>query len=277
MKNKNKDKDKNKGNSLRKVIKGLLAALGLSSIMNIGEGVALLNSGKDGVEKSKNEITIDVGEAEKDIKIKNLGDKEVFIEGIKVSNEDLEEISDTTLEDTVVKEVESKKTPDDVLNYLKDIYIQEYNEQNQTNLTRDDVLDIMRNKEGKFLVEDKDEKGNDIIRNRNENDPKDVKTVDISRGLITVRVNDQNSTIVQQVLNTGNYNYTSVAGYDNKVLEEVEKIMDTGITWEDKMDEEDLGDRKKQGYKQNFIKSIVEYKEKQIEEIKTENLGEEER
>ena len=36
-----------------------------------------------------------------------------------------------------------------------------------------------------------------------------------------------------------------------------------------------LNNKIKRGYKRNFIKSIVEYKENQIEEIKTGNLGEE--
>lgn len=273
---KNKNKDKNKSNSLRKVIKGLLAALGLSSILNIGEGVALLNSGKDGVEKSKNEITVDVGEAEKDIKIKNLGDREVFIEGIKVSNEKLEEINDTTLEDTVVQEVESKKTPNEVLDYLKDIYIQEYNNEYKTNFDRSSVSEIYRTREdnGFFLVKDRDQNGNEIIRYKNEYDSKEDK-VDISGGLIKVVVTDENSKIIQEVLNDGNNNYTGIANYDNKALEKVEKIMDTGITWKDSMDNQQTDSKIKRGYKRNFIKSIVEYKENQIEEIKTENLGEE--
>lgn len=250
--------------------------MGLSSILNIGEGVALLNSGKDGVEKSKNEITVDVGEAEKDIKIKNLGDREVFIEGIKVSNEKLEEINDTTLEDTVVKEVESKKTPNEVLDYLKDIYIQEYNNEYKTNFDRSSVSEIYRTREdnGFFLVKDRDQNGNEIIRYKNEYDSKDDK-VDISGGLIKVTVTDENSKIIQEVLNDGNNNYTGIANYDNKALEKVEKIMDTGITWKDSMDNQQTDSKIKRGYKRNFIKSIVEYKENQIEEIKTGNLGEE--
>lgn len=226
--------------------------------------------------KSKNEITVDVGEAEKDIKIKNLGDREVFIEGIKVSNEKLEEINDTTLEDTVVKEVESKKTPNEVLDYLKDIYIQEYNNEYKTNFDRSSVSEIYRTREdnGFFLVKDRDQNGNEIIRYKNEYDSKEDK-VDISGGLIKVVVTDENSKIIQEVLNDGNNNYTGIANYDNKALEKVEKIIDTGITWEDSINNQKTDPKIKRGYKRNFIKSIVEYKENQIEEIKTGNLGEE--
>ncbi len=264
----------------RKVVKRekrkrMLAAIGLTALVS-GGTVALLNPGTKGVEQNKNEITVDVGEAEKNIKIKNLGDREVFIEGIKVSNEKLEEINDTTLEDTVVKEVESKKTPEDVLNYLKDIYIQEYNNEYKTNFDRSNVSEIHRTREdnGLYLVKDRDQNGNDIMRYNNEYDSKEDK-VDISGGLIKVVVTDENSKIIQEVLNDGNNNYTGIANYDNKALEKVEKIIDTGITWEDSINNQKTDSKIKRGYKRNFIKSIVEYKENQIEEIKTGNLGEE--
>ena len=264
----------------RKVVKRekrkrMLAAIGLTALVS-GGTVALLNPGTKGVEQNKNEITVDAEKAGKNVNVKNLSDREVFIEGIKVSNEKLEEINDTTLEDTVVKEVEDKKTPNEVLDYLKDIYIQEYNNEYKTNFDRSNVSEIYRTKEdnGFFLVKDRDQNGNEIIRYKNEYDSKDDK-VDISGGLIKVTVTDENSKIIQKVLNDGNNNYTGIANYDNKALEKVEKIIDTGITWKDSMDNQQTDSKIKRGYKRNFIKSIVEYKENQIEEIKTGNLGEE--
>ena len=262
----------------RKVVKRekrkrMLAAIGLTALVS-GGTVALLNPGTKGVEQNKNEITVDVDKAGKDVNVKNMSDREVFIEGIKVSNEDLEKISDTTLEDTVIKEVESKETPDDVKNYLKEIFVKEYNDEYKTNITEEKVR-ISRNRDdGTFLIRDKDQNGNKILRKGNENDSKEEK-VDISGGLITVTINDGNSRIIQKVLNEKNGKYTSVANYDNKVLEKLEKIMDTGITWEDSMDREGTEENIKQGYKQDFINSIIEYKENEIEKIKTEDIVEE--
>lgn len=262
----------------RKVVKRekrkrMLAAIGLTALVS-GGTVALLNPGTKGVEQNKNEITVDAEKAGKNVNVKNLSDREVFIEGIKVSNEDLEKISDTTLEDTVIKEVESKETPDDVKNYLKEIFVKEYNDEYKTNITEENVR-ISRNRDdGTFLIRDKDQNGNKILRKGNENDSKEEK-VDISGGLITVTINDGNSRIIQKVLNEKNGKYTSVANYDNKVLEKLEKIMDTGITWEDSMDREGTEENIKQGYKQDFINSIIEYKENEIEKIKTEDIVEE--
>lgn len=162
------------------------------------------------------------------------------------------------------------------MNYLKDIYIQEYNNEYKTNFDRSNVSEIHRTREdnGLYLVKDRDQNGNDIMRYNNEYDSKEDK-VDISGGLIKVVVTDENSKIIQEVLNDGNNNYTGIANYDNKALEKVEKIIDTGITWEDSINNQKTDSKIKRGYKRNFIKSIVEYKENQIEEIKTGNLGEE--
>ena len=265
-----------KQESKRRKIKALIAALGLTSAISIGEGVALLNPGNDGVDKSKHEITKDAGEAEKDIKIKNMGDREVFIDGIKVNQEDLGKDQEATLEENVEKEVEKLKTSVEVIEYLKTVYANEYNEEYNTNVNKENV-EITKNREGISLVEDKDENGNDIIRNINKNDPEDIKTVDIESGVVTAKVYDENKNMlsIQQVLNDGKNNYKGIEDSENNVLIKVGKILDKGIDWSTSIDQKDTNEKIKQNYKKQFIDSIVEFKENQIEEIKTESLGEE--
>ena len=128
---------------------------------------------------------------EKDIKIKNMGDRNVFIDGIKVNQEDLGKDQEATLEENVEKEVEKLKTSVEVIEYLKTVYANEYNEEYNTNVNKENV-EITKNREGISLVEDKDENGNDIIRNINKNDPEDIKTVDIESGVVTAKVYDEN-------------------------------------------------------------------------------------
>lgn len=265
-----------KQESKRRKIKALIAALGLTSAISIGEGVALLNPGNDGVDKSKHEITIDAGEVEKDIKIKNMGDRNVFIDGIKVNQEDLGKDQEATLEENVEKEVEKLKTSDEVIKYLKTVYANEYNEEYNTNVNKENV-EITKNREGISLVEDKDKNGNDIIRNINKNDPEDIKTVDIESGVVTAKVYDENKNMlsIQQVLNDGKNNYKGIEDSENNVLIKVGKILDKGIDWSTSIDQKDTDEKIKQNYKKQFIDSIVEFKENQIEEIKTESLGEE--
>ena len=265
-----------KQESKRRKIKALIAALGLTSAISIGEGVALLNPGNDGVDKSKHEITIDAGEVEKDIKIKNMGDRNDFIDGIKVNQEDLGKDQEATLEENVEKEVEKLKTSVEVIEYLKTVYANEYNEEYNTNVNKENV-EITKNREGISLVEDKDENGNDIIRNINKNDPEDIKTVDIESGVVTAKVYDENKNMlsIQQVLNDGKNNYKGIEDSENNVLIKVGKILDKGIDWSTSIDQKDTNEKIKQNYKKQFIDSIVEFKENQIEEIKTESLGEE--
>lgn len=265
-----------KQESKRRKIKALIAALGLTSAISIGEGVALLNHGNDGVDKSKHEITIDAGEVEKNIKIKNIGDGNVFIDGIKVNQEDLGKDQEATLEENVEKEVEKLKTSVEVIEYLKTVYANEYNEEYNTNVNKENV-EITKNREGISLVEDKDENGNDIIRNINKNDPEDIKTVDIESGVVTAKVYDENKNMlsIQQVLNDGKNNYKGIEDSENNVLIKVGKILDKGIDWSTSIDQKDTDEKIKQNYKKQFIDSIVEFKENQIEEIKTESLEEE--
>lgn len=265
-----------KQESKRRKIKALIAALGLTSAISIGEGVALLNPGNDGVDKSKHEITIDAGEVEKNIKIKNIGDGNVFIDGIKVNQEDLGKDQEATLEENVEKEVEKLKTSVEVIEYLKTVYANEYNEEYNTNVNKENV-EITKNREGISLVEDKDENGNDIIRNINKNDPEDIKTVDIESGVVTAKVYDENKNMlsIQQVLNDGKNNYKGIEDSENNVLIKVGKILDKGIDWSTSIDQKDTDEKIKQNYKKQFIDSIVEFKENQIEEIKTESLEEE--
>lgn len=265
-----------KQESKRRKIKALIAALGLTSAISIGEGVALLNPGNDGVDKSKHEITIDAGEVEKNIKIKNIGDRNVFIDGIKVNQEDLGKDQEATLEENVEKEVEKLKTSVEVIEYLKTVYANEYNEEYNTNVNKENV-EITKNREGISLVEDKDENGNDIIRNINKNDPEDIKTVDIESGVVTAKVYDENKNMlsIQQVLNDGKNNYKGIEDSENNVLIKVGKILDKGIDWSTSIDQKDTDEKIKQNYKKQFIDSIVEFKENQIEEIKTESLGKE--
>ena len=247
-----------KQESKRRKIKTLVAALGLTTLLSVGEGVALLNSGNDGVEKSKNEITIDAGESGKDIKIKNAGDRNVFIDGIKVNQEDLGKDQETTLEENVEKEVENLETPEDVIDYLKTVYANEYNEEHNTNISKENI-NITKNRDGISLVEDKDENNNDIIRSKNENDSKDIKTVDIESGVITAKVYDEEKNLLsmQQVLNDGKNNYKEISNYENNTLMKVGNIIDKGIDWSTSMNKEENSSTIKQQYKQQFIDSIV--------------------
>ena len=125
------------------------------------------------------------------------------------------------------------------------------------------------------MVEDIDKDGNKIIRLKNKEDG-DKRLVDIDGGVITVAVYNENKEEINKegILNHSGY-YKEIQDYGAKVLSNVESIVDTGIDWSTAMDEQGNSKEIKETYKQRFINSIVKYKESQIENIKTESLGEE--
>ena len=229
------------------------------------------------------ETYIQYGKIKKELK-DNFGDdkeKQRKIDLLQYQIKEIEEADlkigeEATLEENVEKEVEKLKTSVEVIEYLKTVYANEYNEEYNTNVNKENV-EITKNREGISLVEDKDENGNDIIRNINKNDPEDIKTVDIESGVVTAKVYDENKNMlsIQQVLNDGKNNYKGIEDSENNVLIKVGKILDKGIDWSTSIDQKDTNEKIKQNYKKQFIDSIVEFKENQIEEIKTESLGEE--
>ena len=117
-KKKNKKQNK-KQNKLWKKIKKWLAALG------IGVGVTTLAISAGEATKT-NEPVIEKPNDEKD----------EFKEGLKVEN--LETIK--TNKEKITEEIENLKTPEEVLAYLKNLYIEEYeNKTGDTSLTTEDI------------------------------------------------------------------------------------------------------------------------------------------
>ncbi len=264
--------------SRKRKTRAILVALGILASASTIEGVALLNSGSRAIDKSKNEITLDAEKTDKDINVINIKDRKVFIDGIKVNESNLETIqkenSEPTLEEKVEKEVENLKTSTEVVDYIKTVYAKEYNNEYKTNINKDDIK-THKTRAETSLVEDIDKDGNKIIRLKNKEDG-DKRLVDTDGGVITVTVYNENKEEINKegILNHSGY-YKEIQDYGAKVLSNVESIVDTGIDWSTAMDEPGNSKEIKETYKQRFINSIVKYKESQIENIKTESLGEE--
>lgn len=257
--------------------KAILIALGLMTATAGIEGVALLNSGEKGIETTKDEITIDTDQAEKDLNIINVGDRKVFIEGLQVDTNKLAEEENKELKENVTKEVEELKTSEEVLNYLKQFYANEYNKENKTQITAENV-EIGKTREIGSYVKDEANDGTQIIRIKESND-KSKRDINIETGVISVAVRENKKLISRQNILNDNNTYKRIYGKDENVetneenlLVKTGKIIDKGIDWNIAMDQTETENSVKEEYKQRFINSIVEYKEKQIEKISTSSL-----
>lgn len=257
--------------------KAIFAALGLMSATSLLEGVALLNSGNEGVKSNKNEITINTEQAEKDVNVINVGDRNVFIDGIKVDTNNLNYEKNKELKENVAKEVESLETSEDVLNYLKQFYANEYNKENDTHMTAENVR-LGKTREMTTLFKDKAENGEEIIKDRLAKD-KTERKIDIEAGVINAVIIQEGKIISsQEILNNNNQYkrvYSSnedVEKYEDNLLVKTGKIIDKGIDWNVAMDQKETDPLIKKQYKQRFIDAIVEYKEEQIEKISNSSL-----
>ena len=257
--------------------KAIFAALGLMSATSLLEGVALLNSGNEGVKSNKNEITINTEQAEKDVNVINVGDRNVFIDGIKVDTNNLNYEKNKELKENVAKEVESLETSEDVLNYLKQFYANEYNNENDTHMTAENVR-LGKTREMTTLFKDKAENGEEIIKDRLAKD-KTERKIDIEDGVISATIIQDGKIISsQEILNNNNQYkrvYSSnedVEKYEDNLLVKTGKIIDKGIDWNVAMDQKETDPLIKKQYKQRFIDAIVEYKEEQIEKISNSSL-----
>ena len=213
--------------------KAILIALGLMTATTGIEGVALLNSGEKGVSSTKNEITVDMDETEKDINVINSGNRKVFIEGLQV---DTNKEENKELKENVTKEVDSLESPEEILNYLKKFYANEYNKENQTQFTDENVR-LRKTREIGSFFKDEANDGTEIIRTK-ASDDKIKKDVDIEEGVISAAIVDNGKVIsIQEVLNDNNeykrlYNrIEEVETYKDNLLVKTGKIIDKGIDW----------------------------------------------
>ncbi len=259
--------------------KAILIALGLMTATTGIEGVALLNSGEKGVSSTKKEITIDMDKAEKDINVINLKNRKVFIEGLEVetNKEENIEVENKELKENVTKEVEALETQEDILDYLKQFYINEYNKENQTQFTYENVKFRKTREIGSFFKDEAND-GTKIIRTK-EKDDKTQRDVDITAGVVSATITDNDKIIsIEKVLNENNeykriYNRNeNVETYKDNLLVKTGKIIDKGIDWNVAIEQTETEESVKEAYKQRFIDAIVEYKENQIEKISTSSL-----
>lgn len=257
----------------------IFALVGTSALTGIGT-TALLNEKNGEIKKSKSEISIDAGKEDKDIKIKNVpDDREVFVDGIKVNVESLKQDEENQLKSKIAKDVELLETQEELLNYIKDIYVEEYNKQNNDNITENQVS-LMKKRADEYIYKDKANNGDMIFKQEYTNDT-NKKYMDLSAGVITAIIDKGEATLKEKILNYNNefktvYNYSKdVEKYEDNTLVKVGDVIDKGIDWYVAREQEDTSVLVKDEYKNRFVTALTEYKNKQIEEIKQSIINEE--
>lgn len=262
----------------RRVFGGVFLSLGIG----IGAfGTNLINEyNNKGIEQDKKAVNIDMSKSDKDIKIetKNSANK-VWVDGIKVDpNAEEKEIKENLRE-----EINNLKTGEEVLNYIKEIYIEEYNKVSEEKVNISDIT-LYREQYMVRLDEDKAENGDKIYR-ISEGYKTKQERVAFPDGAIAIKVRTDKGIITEKIAEKdGEYFIV----YDRK--EKVEKdekntatklgtILENGITLsflreeneiEGKIDSEEEREYSQivRNYENKLIEEIYILKDNQIKEIK---------
>lgn len=262
-----------KSAKLKVKLASLSAAIALGGLGAGAFGHYALGEAK---ENKKTEITIDASKYPDGVNVENVkNDRQVLLDGLDakeyVQKTELELIKDKT-----AKQVDSLKSGDDILNYLKEFYVDEYNERMEENITTDNVVlyvEFSKSPGAMYkLYRDVAENGDEIIRRTSQKDT--VKGIESDLISATVRDNEGNQVLSEYIsYSWGNCTkvYDSdeyVECYDDKdsCLMDVGKILRHGLCYyaevtNDKDKDSDRSIELRKEYREDLVDAVAEYEQ----------------
>ena len=255
-----------------------LSLITLGLFAGVG-GTRLLEEGKENrIKLTQNEATIDASKLEKEnINIENLDDKkQVFINSLKVDENELTQ--NEAISETIENEIDSLYTSGQTLDYIKDIYAKQYNENNQSNINKDNVV-LYKTREPQ-LYKDTAQNGVEIYRISKEREyPCNVQS---EAGVIKAQILDENKKIIKEERITQDYitgeyiviydEEEPVTEIEDTTLKQLGGIVSNGIDLytAQKYQEESKGQNHAVvTYKKRLKADIKEYKADRIKQIVT--------
>jgi len=226
-------------------------------------GTKLLNEANNkGITKTESTIEIDTEKTEKDVVINNKNnEKEVFLNGIKVDlNKQENEIKSNLLE-----EIDKFETKDDVLDYIKNIYVEKYNQKNGTDITAENIT-IEKDMFDASLEEDKAANGDTIMR-------KDFDGT-YEQGIYTVRIETEEGLKLETFARTYSgdfvrvyYSDDKVESYEENTASENGSIIASGTDYAIAIGNKETSKEVKDKYKERLIDACAANKKEKINKI----------
>lgn len=246
-----------------------LIAFTLAGTIGIGAGAGItswgmkaLNPGIEKINENKEGINLDLDSTDKDITINNMNtDRSLFVNGLKVDfTQDANE-----LRENVVKEVDELLTQDGdaILDYIKEIYANEYNEIHDEKISAENVS-FRKNRLGIKIYKDE----NGICRAcedfQNYTESSDGSEIYVSSsGKIERIANYENDNLYYNLYEADEI----VNSEEDSVLLNIAELVDKGIDLSVAKDQEGNSKETMDKYKERFINAIVKYKEGEISQI----------
>ena len=245
----------------------VFGAVGLIGISGIGIG---LNSKNNDLKLPAGQTGIELEDENKETA------RDTFINGIKVEIEQ----EDNELRENIENEVENLKTPQEVLNYVKGIYAQEYNKNNEEQISVDQIS-LYKEAVDIVIYEDEAENGDSILRYCTEYTAKQMgKGIDGDKPIISAFIKNEGVNIAEKVaLNekTGKFQRVYSKNQEvkeniNTTLENVSELVLAGMNVSISMDKEATSLEVKDLYKERFVDALMQYKQYSDKQIGNDGL-----
>lgn len=265
-----------------------VTAIGLSALV-LGSGItgALVgthNSKIKGITDGKAAIEINMDEVQKNIEVKNVADNKeskhaLFVKDLQEAAVNGEATQNKEIEEETKQEIESLENSDEVLEYVKKLYVAQYNRLNKDQIDTKDIK-FSKSKANKVLYKDEAQNGDEILRVCTDSEAKDMKinrNTDYSE--ISVKIDTENVKKEERVGYNGN-KFVTLYGKDEEVVADQHTILCDlgevalqGINTSISMDQKDTSSEIKEEYKEKFIKAVIDYKKsnKELLDVKNNN------
>lgn len=262
-------------------------AIAFATTLGVGgvSGYALgtHNSKIPGITDGRSAIEVDMNEVDKDVEIDNVfqqgkEDKHaVFVKELQDAalNEEVE--VDENLEKDVEQQIDGLETPTEVVDYVKQMYVEAYNSENEEKIETKDV-ELHKNTVNIVFYEDKAQNGDEILRYCTEKEAEEMGiSIDGDLCKLSARVETENGIETENAAYHDG-KFVTVYGKNEEVLENKETTLSElgdvvlqGINRSVSMNEENTYVEVKEEYKKRFIQAVVDYKKSKGENVKENN------
>lgn len=255
-------------NAVFKKMRTRVAILGTVGLIGLGVGIGI--SSKDNEPKLPTGQTIELDNENKE------SVRDTFVNGIKVDNEQ----ENSQLRESIENEVENLKTPQEVLDYVKEIYAQEYNKNNEAQISIEQIS-FYKQAADTVIYKDEAQNGDEILRCCNEYEANQIgKTIDGDKPILKVYIDNEGINITEKVaLNESTGKFQSVYTQNQEVkknttttLENISELVLAGINVSVSMDKEETDLDVKNLYKERFVEALMKYEQHNNKQMQKENL-----
>lgn len=259
-------------NFIRGGIAAIVSALGIGGVAGSTITKRLEEAKNDRVSQNNEKITVNTLDYSGDININGVQtNKEIFLNGIKVTVDDVKAIEEQKTEEEkiraeVEKDIDNLKNEEDVLNYIKKFYVDEFNKKNNTEITVDNVR-FDRTRIADIFIS-KAQNGDEILTfNKTE---RQLNGIETNKGVTTAKIiQDETLINIESAMEHGNEyvpvyrNTENIEARGENILskDSLYAVITSGIDYYDKVKNNE-NDSKEQ-YKNKFVNAVTEYTQQQ--------------